>query len=692
LPQRNRKNVCLYTCKMKNTLLLKSALLLTFLIVFQENAWTQTACTTLGQTPATAFPVCGTTTFRQLAVPLCRNANLVVPGCSAADGYGDKNPFYYRFTCFTSGTLAFTIAPLAANEDYDWQLYDITGRNPNDIFTNASLVVGGNWAGTYANTGASSSGVNNIECGSDPAAGRPTFHRMPTLIQGHEYLLMVSHYSDTQAGYNLSFGGGTAVITDPTEPHLQNAVAGCDGRTITVKLNKKVRCNSITPTGSDFTISPAVATVVSATTDSCAFGFDFDEITLTLSAPLSNGNYQLVAALGSDGNTLLDFCDRRIPTGESVPFVYAAPAPIRADSVGRPACASDSIKIFYPKKIKCSTISPSGGDFAITGPTAVTVASATGNCVNDLTDYVVVKFIAPILTAGNYTVLIQPGIDGSPVFDLCGQPILPQTLPFTTADTVNANFQFNSVLGCQQNTVTFSHNGANGVSQWNWVFNGGNTITTQTHTINFPATSTNTASLWVSNGVCTDTSSTTIVFDNEVKAAFSMDKIICPEDGLVVTNNSTGTIDSYVWQYDVVGSSNLKDPPPFLFPTINREAYYTVKLIAENTALNCKDSTRQTLTVLDFCLIEVPTAFTPNNDGRNDFFHPHNALKADGYQFKVYNRYGQLVFQSKNWQEKWYGTINGTPQPTGVYVWMLSYTHRDTKLPVFKKGHVTLIR
>jgi gliding motility-associated-like protein len=652
----------------------------------------QSTCTELGQTPSTAFPVCGTTTFRQTSVPICRNSNVAVPGCSAGNDYGDKNPYYYKFTCFVSGTLGFTIAPLSANEDYDWQLYDITGRNPNDVFSNTSLIVAANWAGTYGQTGASSAGVNNIECGSSPSAGRPTFHRMPNLIQGHEYLLMVSHFSDSQAGYNLSFGGGTAVITDPTEPHLQKADAGCDGRTITIKLNKKVRCNSITPTGSDFSISPAMVTVVSASTDSCAFGFDFDEITLTLSAPLPNGNYQLVAALGTDGNTLVDFCDRRIPTGESIPFVYAAPAPIRADSVAKPTCAADSIKIYYPKKIKCSTISASGADFVISGPTAVNVTSAGGNCVNDLTDYVVVKFASPIKTAGNYQVLIQPGIDGSPIFDICGQPILPQTLSFTTADTVNADFTYNSVLGCQQNTVTFFHNGANSVNQWNWTFNSGAIITTQTHTINFPATSTNTASLWVSNGVCTDTTTNTIVYNNEVKAAFSMDKIICPEDGLVVINNSTGTIDKYVWQYDVVGSSNLKDPPPFLFPTINREAYYTVKLIAENTVLNCKDSTRQTLTVLDFCLIEVPTAFTPNNDGKNDIFRPHNALKADGYQFKVYNRFGQLVFQSKNWQEKWDGTINGTPQPTGVFVWMLSYTHRDTKLPVFKKGTVTLIR
>ena len=90
-------------------------------------------CTTLGQTPATAFPVCGTTVFRQNTVPVCNNtSNLFVPGCTD-QAYIDRNPFFYKFTCYTSGTLSFTITPLAADEDYDWQLFDITGRNPNDI-------------------------------------------------------------------------------------------------------------------------------------------------------------------------------------------------------------------------------------------------------------------------------------------------------------------------------------------------------------------------------------------------------------------------------------------------------------------------------------------------------------------------------------------------------------------------------
>lgn len=670
----------------------KFILSLFVVFLYAENSLFAQACTTLGQTPSTAFPVCGTTVFTQASVPLCATNSLFVPGCSG-DGanYENRNPFFYRFTCFVSGTLGFLITPLAANEDYDWQLYDITGRDPNEIFTNNSLVVTGNWAGTYGPTGASASGVPGIQCASDPTAGANTFATMPNLVQGHEYLLLISHFTNTQSGYNLSFGGGTAVITDPTEPHLQSAKPDCDGTKITVKLNKKVRCNSITLTGTEFSLLPAVTTVVAAVPDSCAFAFDFDEITLTLAAPLTNGNYQLVINNGTDANTLLDNCARAIPQNEQVPFTYAVPQPIFADSIGRVGCASDSIKIYFPKKISCASIAANGSDFSVSGPAPLTILSASGNCVDGKTEYVVVKFTTPVYTGGTYQLSLKAGNDGTILVDECGQEMPIQTLPFIAADTVNASFTYTAVYGCQRDTFLFSHNGAHNVNSWNWTINT-ITATTQNHTIIFPATSTNDIQLIVSNGVCKDTATTQVVLSNEVKASFTMPDIICPEDPLEVVNTSTGQISSWLWKYDVVGSSTVKDPPPFLFPTINREAYYTVKLLAYNSSLGCADSARKTLTVLDHCLIEVPSGFTPNNDGLNDFFQPHNALKADNYEFKVYNRWGQLVFQSRNWREKWDGKINGAYQTTGVFVWMLSYTHRDTGKQVFRKGTVTLIR
>jgi gliding motility-associated-like protein len=503
--------------------------------------------------------------------------------------------------------------------------------------------------------------------------------------------LMISHFNDTQSGYSLSFGGGTGVITDPAKPHMLSAKAGCDGKTITIKLNKKVLCSSLA-NGSEFSLVPLSSVAISAVTDSCAFGFDFDEVTITLASPLTNGIHQLGIHNGSDVNTLLDACGNAIPAGETVSFDYFKPQPILADSIGRVGCSPDSVKLYFPKKINCGSIASDGSDFSVSGPTSVTVVGASGNCVNGLTDYVIIKFAAPIYTKGNYQLTLKPGTDGTILIDECGQETPLQTISFNTVDTVSAEFQYNIKFGCQRDTLTFSHDGAHDVNSWNWTFNN-TTATTQTHTIIFPATSTNNIKLTVSNGICSDTASDVVVLDNEVRASFTMPDFICPEDKLLVENTSTGQIDVWRWNFDVLGNSVLKDPPPFVLPpNNNRELYLTIKLVAFNNTLGCSDSSRHILTVLNNCFIAVPTAFTPNNDGLNDSFGPHNAVKALNLDFKVFNRWGQLLFHSHDWRKKWDGKINGILQATGVYVWMLSYTNSDTNQPIFQKGTVTLIR
>ncbi|MCG2617123.1 gliding motility-associated C-terminal domain-containing protein [Terrimonas sp. NA20] len=653
-------------------------------------------CTALGQNPSTAFPVCGTTVFQQTSVPLCSSHSLYVPGCPDGAAYENRNPYWYKFTCYTAGSLGFTITPSILADDYDWQLYDITGLDPDDVYTNRNIVVTGNWSGSSGPTGASSTGVNFIQCASDPATNVNTFSSMPNLVAGHEYLLLVSHYTNSQSGYSLSFSGGTAVITDPKEPHLSKVIPDCDGRTLTVIMNKKLRCTSLSAgagLGSEFSVSAPGNTVTSVTSAQCINGFDFDTLTVTLANPLPPGDHQLVINNGTDGNTLTDICNRSIPQLESVTFRYDPPVPIFADSIGKTGCAPNQIKVYFPKRIECSTIAPDGSDFTITGPSPVAVTGARGeNCSNGRSYVILLQLSAPIEVGGNYTVLLKTGNDGGTITDECGLPSPTHTRNFQAADVVSATYNYTTQLGCRQNTLSFSHDGANNVNSWNWSFNTINTITTQNHSITFPASSTNTVQLIVSNGVCSDTASETIVMDNEVKTSFTMAPIICPEDLLEIKNTSAGLVDQWTWTFGNIGNSQLKDPAPVKFPETNIEATYVIKLVAQNNSLNCKDSTVQRVKVLNNCFIAVPSAFTPNNDGLNDFLYPNNAIKAENLDFKIFNRWGQLVFHSKEWTRKWDGKVNGIEQGTGVYVWMLEYTHRDTKQKVFQKGTTTLIR
>jgi hypothetical protein len=154
----------------------KPVILLGVLLLFALLSKGQT-CTTLGQNPSTAFPVCGTNTFSQSTVPYC--GGTPIPGPCSTDPLTDTNPFWYKFTCFSPGTLGFLITPDDLADDYDWQLFDITGHNPNDIYTNASLFVACNWSGNTGLTGASSSGTSLQNC-AGPAY--PTFSARPILL------------------------------------------------------------------------------------------------------------------------------------------------------------------------------------------------------------------------------------------------------------------------------------------------------------------------------------------------------------------------------------------------------------------------------------------------------------------------------------------------------------------------------
>lgn len=89
--------------------------------------------------------------------------------------------------------------------------------------------------------------------------------------------------------------------------------------------------------------------------------------------------------------------------------------------------------------------------------------------------------------------------------------------------------------------------------------------------------------------------------------------------------------------------------------------------------------------------IFVPTAFTPNNDGLNDVIRPIAVGMREIKYFRIYNRWGQMVFNTTTNGQGWDGRINGSPQATNVFVWMVSATDYLGN-PYFRKGTVTLIR
>jgi gliding motility-associated-like protein len=87
----------------------------------------------------------------------------------------------------------------------------------------------------------------------------------------------------------------------------------------------------------------------------------------------------------------------------------------------------------------------------------------------------------------------------------------------------------------------------------------------------------------------------------------------------------------------------------------------------------------------------VPSAFTPNGDGLNDVIRPVAVGVQEIKYFRIYNRWGQMIFHTSTNQHGWDGRIKGTLQGSNVFVWMVSAIDYLGK-PIFLKGTVTLIR
>jgi len=656
-------------------------------------------CNRYGQTPALAVPVCDVTDFIQDSVYICQGNVFPVPPCPNGTTYTTQNPFWYKFHCFISGALGFLIIPQQITDDYDWQLFDVTGHNPNDVYTDASLFVACNWSGVPGVTGTipNTSAVNSCNSAPTGPGVTPNQTAEPAIIKGHDYLLLISHYSIYQNGYHIRFTGGTAVISDTTAPRVVGASAYCDGSTINLVLSSSMVCTTLDADGSDFLLSPPIANVISAASN-CKGGYAFDSVTITLDKPLPAGNYNLTIKNGNDNNTLQDICFKSVPAGTSLPVSVYPLTETPMDSINPISCNPNSVELIFRRPIKCSSVAADGSDFSIAGPSKVTITGATTNCNSlNVTSTITLQVTPAIFTGGVYTIQLKNGTDGNTIIDECNFTTTPQSKSLYVKQGISARFSSQIKYNCKlADTLYYSHDGNNNTLFWNWIFDDGSTSSLQNPPPQIYNTNgTKYVHLLVSNQDCIDTITEPFTVDlANYKAAFEATEYVCPVEVASFINNSVGNIASYHWNLGNGNTSILQTPPSQTYLTVSGTKDYTIQLIIKDTTggLICYDTAIKKITAVPGCLITVPSAFTPNGDGLNDFLYPLNAYKAKNLIFKVYNRYGQQVFETTDWTVKWDGSVNGQKQDPGTYLWILQYTDIATGKSVAQKGTVVLIR
>jgi gliding motility-associated-like protein len=140
-----------------------------------------------------------------------------------------------------------------------------------------------------------------------------------------------------------------------------------------------------------------------------------------------------------------------------------------------------------------------------------------------------------------------------------------------------------------------------------------------------------------------------------------------------------------LWQPAGYLDNNKSFTPVF---TGSMEQQYEIKI---TTATGCITIDTQLVKTVKEVTILVPTAFTPNNDGKNDYLRPAVFGIKEFHYFKIFDRWGQLVFQTSTEGKGWDGTISGIPQSTQTYVWVAEVMGGDNK-PYTAKGTSVLIR
>jgi len=142
---------------------------------------------------------------------------------------------------------------------------------------------------------------------------------------------------------------------------------------------------------------------------------------------------------------------------------------------------------------------------------------------------------------------------------------------------------------------------------------------------------------------------------------------------------------SYEWMPSTSLGSIFSSHPVY---TGKKEQQYTIKI---TTPSGCTTIDTQLVKIFKEIEVYVPKAFTPNNDGQNDRMYPFLVGIRELKSFRIINRWGTLVYESKTDLPGWDGMYRGKPQPMDGYVWEAQAIDLDGKI-IIRKGSFTLIR
>ncbi len=182
-----------------------------------------------------------------------------------------------------------------------------------------------------------------------------------------------------------------------------------------------------------------------------------------------------------------------------------------------------------------------------------------------------------------------------------------------------------------------------------------------------------------------ETESFPLFVEGKPIAFFDSDPAIGLINSPITFNNLSENAVTYSWNFSD-GTSSIEEDATKTFTSLGG---YEICLTAYNNA-GCEDTYCRSIVIEYEGVIDVPSAFSPNGDGANDILYVRG-FGVKEMDFRIFNRWGELVFQSNSLDDGWDGTLRGADQEVEVYVYTLTGEFDDgDKFDL--QGNISLLR
>lgn len=617
------------------------------------------------------------------------------PGtCLDMPGPDESNSSWFYWTCATGGPLTFDITPINPLDDIDFIFYQLNTNNPCGPRTPVRCCS----SSCLNATGSTGMSLNDVDLSEWPGCQfgvNNAYIQSVTMTPGTSYALLVNNFS-ASTGFTLTFNnnnpnGGT--FQGPAPQITASTLNICVGDSVVFDANASQFCNSYT-----WNFTPNAAP-----TSASGVGPH------TVQYPNLGNFVALLNGLDNTGCQTVDVVNVQV----NAPIQINLPpydTLCSGTNFFTNISSNPSVSIFnYNPSQNPNIVGASSGS----GGSINQLLTNTGGTLQSITYYVATAangcgghdsiqvFVTPL------TEPIFPP-QGPFCLGLIPAPALPQTSsnglvgswlpsmvntqqlgtfssiftpnPGQCADTTSVNilistnpsvsFSADSLHGCSPLQGTLTTQALAGAT-YNWLANGQQigTASSIDYSLIYPGcydielqvnVSGCAASSLLSDYLCVEA-------DPVASFSFSPSEFSVPSESITFNNGSQGAA-SYVWHYGDGSSSNLEDGSHTFTNTISG---FFVTLVA-SSPLGCTDSIKQYIGYREPLLYYIPNTFTPDEDQHNPIWLPVFTSGFDPYLYHalVYNRWGELIWESFNPYVGWDGYYGeGIKAQAGTYTW-----------------------